>query len=327
MMKFEHNPALDGLRAVAALMVIAYHSGAPFAGGGFVGVDVFFVLSGFLITSLLRQEIETGGIDYGQFLLRRAVRLFPALALLLTVWLIVGPILWPAEQHVRDAVVTAAYLSNLASALWDAPGRFLNHTWSLASEQQFYLLWPLLLPLFAKRRNPALWLCALYVALAAWRLVAPWPLSYFCHTSGLALGATLAFTPPAKSSWLGLPGLLLIALAVTRTTWAPPFPGILLAEVGTALILLHRRPSLLNTALASRPLVSLGLISYGVYLWQQFFIMGLQGLPWTERLAISLPGSLAAAWLSYTFVEQPIRRWAVVRRTEDARTVTEKVGG
>lgn len=151
--------SLDGLRALAAVAVIFFHAGedTPLS-GGFLGVDVFFVLSGYLITSiLLRERSFTGRIDTLRFYGRRFVRLMPALVFLLAVYVIAAPLMWPSmsrSEHIGHALVAGFYLSDYGYALWRIP-EFLRHTWSLSVEEHFYLLWPPVLVLLLRSANLA----------------------------------------------------------------------------------------------------------------------------------------------------------------------------
>ena len=155
---FKHRPDIDGLRAVAVLLVVLYHVGVPGITGGFVGVDVFFVISGFLITSLLVLEAETRGrISLADFYARRVRRLFPALMVVVLVTLLLGaiwllPVFGEQTKLAKSAVATSIYLSNFyfwkfTGNYFDGPAELepLLHTWSLAVEEQFYLFWPLLI--------------------------------------------------------------------------------------------------------------------------------------------------------------------------------------
>src|SRR3954463_7487522 len=154
-------PALDGLRAIAVTAVLLYHAGVTWMPGGFLGVDVFFTLSGYLITSLLLSEMQRSGrIDLGRFLLRRARRLLPAVALLVLTALVISLFLSSAEAGgVRsDALSSLLYVNNWRQIIGDqsyfvAAGRpsLLRHLWSLSVEEQFYLLWPLLMGFVLRR--------------------------------------------------------------------------------------------------------------------------------------------------------------------------------
>src|SRR5690349_20309645 len=137
------NSALDGARALAVLLVLLHHTRVPGFAGGFIGVDVFFVLSGYLITSILLREADSAGdIRIGRFLLRRALRLYPPLLLMLSAVLILGPSIWPTEQLGMPVLISALYLSDYATAFY-GPLSVIGHTWSLAVEEHFYLLWPI----------------------------------------------------------------------------------------------------------------------------------------------------------------------------------------
>ncbi|HPJ19946.1 MAG TPA: acyltransferase, partial [Actinomycetota bacterium] len=176
-------PGLDGIRAIAVLAVLLYHSGVAGVPGGFLGVDVFFVLSGFLISSLLLQEIErTSAVSFGQFYLRRARRLLPALlaTLALSSVLVLLFARDAAAQFRQDAISSMLYVTNWWYVVQDlsyfeAMGRppMLQHLWSLAVEEQFYLLWPLILVfLYRWRGRPGVGRVALIVSLVSTVLMA-----------------------------------------------------------------------------------------------------------------------------------------------------------
>src|SRR5687768_11060779 len=134
-----YMPELDGLRALAVCAVLAFHAGAPMAQSGYLGVDLFFVLSGFLITSILVAEHERSGtIAVGRFYVRRALRLYPSLLLMLAVFVVVAPLLWPELPAARYALWSALYLSDYTRALIGEP-EVLSYTWSLSVEEHFYL--------------------------------------------------------------------------------------------------------------------------------------------------------------------------------------------
>ena len=201
------------MRAIAALLVVADHCRIPGFEGGFYGVDLFFVLSGYLITRLLIDEhTSSGSIDLPRFYLRRYLRLTPPLLALLAAYLVFGPILWPQFDlwwHVRDALVAAFYISDYARAFLQLP-HIVQHTWSLGVEEHFYLLWPL--ALLGLLRLPARWrpaaLFGLFVAATAWRMiwyddVSDWPETYFrfdTRMAGLMLGALMVTLPPEANS-------------------------------------------------------------------------------------------------------------------------------
>jgi peptidoglycan/LPS O-acetylase OafA/YrhL len=188
--------------------VLGYHCRVPGLNPGYFGVDVFFVLSGWLITRLLVEETEAQGrIDLPQFYLRRLLRLGPPLLLLLLVYLAVAPTIWPQlseGEHLRDAALTGFYLSDYAFAFWEIP-KLLRHSWSLSVEEHFYLIWPLVVLLLARcdARRRILILAGLFVLATAWRVFeyyhTGWDATYYrfdTRISGLILGALLATCLP-----------------------------------------------------------------------------------------------------------------------------------
>lgn len=269
----EHQPALDGLRAFAAFAVMLFHFDMARMPGGYLGVDIFFVLSGYLITTILLKEQEARGrIDYAAFLERRARRLFPALALLLAIYLLLAPLLSPvlAERKWADIGTAALYLTNIRHTFWPV-NTPLSHTWSLGIEQQFYLLWPLLLMSLARRDRTTMlkilamaWVTLTLARAAAFVYLPSSPAAYYftlLHSTGLILGAMLAIGLP-RLPRLGMPALLLLVGLCTLCSY-PSYPwAIPLAEVLTLLIIASP-PAFLGLA----PLRGLGTISYGAYLW------------------------------------------------------------
>jgi peptidoglycan/LPS O-acetylase OafA/YrhL len=318
-----YRPALDGIRGLAVLGVIAQHAQIPGAGNaGTAGVTLFFVLSGFLITRILVDEHETTGrIDLRRFYVRRAARLLPALVVFLVV---MTPLLVVSRQPLSPVVVAAMYSSNIAMVL-GMPMGVLAHLWSLAMEEQFYLLWPLLLaPAAAARARP--WMVAgLSVATAV----------SVAHRVSLELsGASdprVMFGPDTRADAL-LIGCLL-ALATLRIPRVDPLVAVFGGLVFIACLPLGPQGSwtLLPVALASgaviawavtaqatssallavssRPLRGLGRISYGVYLWHLPLALLLSPhlTPWALAAA-TLAVSVGLAAASWRFVEQPMLR-------------------
>ncbi|MBX3195580.1 MAG: acyltransferase family protein [Schumannella sp.] len=346
---------LDGVRAIAVILVILYHLSPGAVVGGYLGVDLFFVVSGFLITSLLlREHAANGKIALGAFWRRRARRLLPALGVLLLVcctaaYAVGGDVLVGIGSQVFGAVTFSSnwvFLAN-ASDYFDAtaPELFRN-LWSLAVEEQFYLIWPLLLVLVLLRiprwvrvtalvllaAGSAVWMATLWAPDAATRV-------YYgtdTHFFGLAIGAALAFAsarwPAHALEWprwqrialglggpIALGGILVLSL-VMREDAPDPFLGGLaavsvLATVLIATLLVPGTP--LARALDWLPLRWVGERSYGLYLWHwPVYLLVLAALPSWSREGWSgwaLGGiaaviTLAAATASYQFVEQPIRR-------------------
>ncbi len=356
-----HLPALDGLRALAVGAVVCYHLGDRWARGGYLGVDLFFVLSGFLITSLLLEErAERGRIDLAAFWLRRARRLLPALFVMVAV-VVAGVAVEVHEGNplnldlvgVRDlGFATLGYAANWWQivaqhsyfAQFSAPNP-LQHTWSLAIEEQFYLAWPFVTlalvagGLAARRRAGVA--VTLVLAAGSTALMAllytpgadPSRLYYGTDTrlADLAVGATLAWltarrpvTPPWAARLLVVAGpaslgvvLWLMATAGTQGGVPSGFMfegGFLGASVACALVIadVRRETSVLRRVFALRPLVAVGLVSYGVYLWHWPVIVLVDptsvGVTGWQLAAVRLAILAALVVASYVLVEQPVRR-------------------
>lgn len=324
----QYVPEFDGLRALAAILVVLFHSDpGGLISGGFVGVDVFFVLSAYLITSILAAEYDrTGRIKLLQFYARRTLRLAPALILMLGAYLLVAPLLWPGYPHGRDALIAGSYTANFAFAANQLP-RYLSHCWSLASEEQFYLLWPILLGslLDARQRLPIL--VGAWGGLTMLRLF--WPGDWFGyyygflpHGTGLILGAILFFAVRDHHLRLrpvhALFGALLICSLLTTGFIARSAATILFAELGAALIIGAIACGNVKGMglLASPPLVALGKLSYGIYLWHYPIAYALRdhfGLGLTFVLTFAL--SLLLAAISFRTVEAWGRQIKNGRRT------------
>ncbi|MEO5679778.1 MAG: acyltransferase family protein [Acidimicrobiales bacterium] len=353
-------PGLDGLRAVSVMAVIAYHAGLTWVPGGFLGVEVFFVISGYLITSLLLAEhAARGTISLRGFWHRRARRLLPAAYLLLvTVALVVATAYREEAAQLRGQVVAAmAYASNWYLMAVDASyfatdGRPspLQHLWSLAIEEQFYLVWPLvvvgLLRVFHHRRWPLAVLAAAGAAASAATMAAlhqpavdPSRIYYGTDTraQGLLLGAVLGLiwrpgrarrervtTMPRTLEIGGLVGLAGLAAAFLVVHDHEPrlYRGGFLAIGLLSLLVIaacSHPASWLGTAILGwRPLAWVGTRSYGLYLWHwPIFVFTRPGvdLPWgtLPTLALRLVLTVAAAEASFRFVETPVRNGAIGR--------------
>lgn len=319
-------PELDGLRAIAVVAVVAFHADitGPFR-GGFVGVDLFFVLSGFLITSLLVNEWkERGSLNLRRFYWRRFLRLMPPLLFLLVVYMTVAPFVWPGHPHARDALLAALYISDYTYPLTGTP-HYLQHTWSLAIEEQFYLLWPLLLLGLLKARNPLPWLVAAYIGMMLWRgTFDDWQDYYYrldTHATGLVLGAALYFLPfrgnPLMAN-LGL-GLFFFLIMFAKAGRADIFFPI--AEIAAAcLIVSATNAGNLGTMLRSAPMVWAGRLSYGIYLWHgPIAFLVRDRLDFLSAFVVLLVTSTAMAWLSYVTIEAWARR---VRRQASTSLAT-----
>ncbi|MFV0425818.1 MAG: acyltransferase family protein [Beutenbergiaceae bacterium] len=344
-------PGLDGLRAIAIVAVLIFHLRAASLPGGYLGVDVFFVVSGFLITTLLVRERHTQGrIDLRRFWTRRARRLLPALVLVVVVATVIGLIvgqdlLVDARRQVLGAFTFSTnWLELFAGTSYftqTAPQMFINF-WSLAVEEQFYLVWPLLLGLLLRAvhslRVRVLIVLGLAVASAlAMALLASEGSTrvYYgtdTHAFGLMLGAALALwlhsRAPTVSAWIravmalvGLAGLLLLMALLEGESAFAYQGGILLASGATALVVAAAATAPegdpLARILSVRPLTWVGERSYGIYLWHWPMLLIITAvLPaavpdsaawwWGRALAVAL--TLAGAACSYRWVETPIRR-------------------
>jgi len=293
----KYRAEIDGLRAVAILPVVLFHAGFETFSGGFVGVDVFFVISGYLITSIILSEKAAGTFSLIDFYERRARRILPALLLVVAVCIPVAWLWLPAydlARFSRSVVAVAFFASNVF--FWLDGGYFaaanelkpLLHTWSLAVEEQFYLLFPLFIMLawkWGRRRMVVLLAIAAFASFTAAQWGAhhgPVAAFFLLPTRGweLAIGAFLAFYSIGGQAALGSTtrqvasalGLLMIACAVFAYDKDTPFPGLsaLVPTLGAALIILFATPStLVGRLLVSKPIVGIGLISYSAYLWHQ----------------------------------------------------------
>ena len=339
-----YRPEVDGLRAIAVIFVILFHAGVPLAPGGFIGVDVFFVISGFLITSLLAQELqETGTIRLVGFWARRARRILPAAILVLFASLaLAAPVLEPLQRvaALRDFAAAAVYILNWSLArratdyfdIQTDPSLYL-HYWSLSIEEQFYVVWPLLIlaaVYFAAKAKRPPKLAALCIVITAASLAfciyltsRNQPLAFFSTFSRaweLSLGATVALVPlPHLSARVrqGLCGVGLVAILVAgiafTETMAFPGAAALLPTVGTALILAGGRDvpigGPIDKALGSTVPVYLGKRSYSWYLWHWPVILIGGAVFGSNPVTVTgfVIASLLLAALTYRFVEQPLR--------------------
>jgi len=358
-------PGLDGLRAIAVLAVIAYHLDPGRAPGGLLGVGVFFTLSGYLITDLLLGQREAvGRIQLGDFWLRRARRLLPALFLMLAVVVAWVTLLDRSKlPSLRgDVLAAAAYVSNWWNIVRDASyfARFgppppLDHLWSLAVEEQFYLIWPWLLLLGLRFVPGRCRLAGLTLAGAVLSAVAMAviyqpgvdPTRVYEGTDtrafGLFVGAALAMVWPSRElradlitlrarlalDGVGVVGLVVIALLILRTSEYSPSlykGGIVLLSVATVAVVaaLVHPASLLGVAVGWTPLRWLGVRSYGIYLWHYPIIVltapSLQGKASLTLEVLQVVATVAVAALSWRFFEEPIRRGAIGRMWTQARS-------
>ncbi len=340
-----YRPEIDGLRAVAVLPVILFHAGFSWFSGGFVGVDVFFVISGYLITSIILDDLHQGTFSLAQFYERRARRILPALFFVMAVcipfaWILLIP--RDLKDFGESLAAVATFSSNIL--FWLESGYFateaglkpLLHTWSLAVEEQYYILFPLLLMIcwrFRVRWLVVIIVLGLLVSLATAHWGAyhkPDATFYLLPTRGweLFLGALAAFYLRHKSrlldnksvdrSWvqelIGITGLTLIIIAIVCFDRSIPFPSLfaLLPTVGTVLIILGAQGgTMVARVLGSRLPVAIGLMSYSAYLWHQPLLAfgHYQSLHEPSALLMGLlcGVTLPLAWLTWRYVEAPFR--------------------
>jgi peptidoglycan/LPS O-acetylase OafA/YrhL len=336
-----HRPDIEGLRGIAVLMVVAYHAGIPWVRGGFVGVDVFFVLSGYLITGLLLEEIAAyGRINLIQFYARRIRRLLPAAAVMLLGIILAGSLLLGPMERVRVGVsarATALYYSNISfshMADYFAPTAETNpllHTWSLAVEEQFYLAWPLLLMFAAflgRRSHKKIALIlglftvgSLVYSLSLTRehLVQAFfnspPRAWEFGVGGLASLVPVGFLLRMRRPLIGVAGLAFLLLSAVLFSADTLFPGVavLLPVLGTA-------AALMAGAVGPMPVVSavtnssilqfLGRMSYSWYLWHWPVLVYAKDVFPDISLAVKIGCAslaLAIAYITHRLVENPIR--------------------
>jgi peptidoglycan/LPS O-acetylase OafA/YrhL len=292
---FSYRAEIDGLRALAVLPVMFFHGGFDLFSGGFVGVDIFFVISGYLITSIILTEIRSGSFSLLNFYERRARRILPALFLVVAVC-IPFAWLWLTPSHMREFTASVKYLVAFMSNIFfykesgyfgpEAELQPLLHTWSLSVEEQYYLLYPLLMLALWRYAPKALPFALIglgvgSLAYANYEVVQD-PYAAFFLLPGrfweLMLGSALAFlvvqgTLKVRGSQLAsVLGLCLILYAVFAFSSDTPTPGAytLIPAVGAALIILFATPAThVGALLGSKAFVGMGLISYSAYLWHQ----------------------------------------------------------
>ncbi|RFO98674.1 acyltransferase [Rhodoferax lacus] len=333
-----YRPDIDGLRAIAVLLVIGFHAFPDLFPGGFVGVDIFFVISGFLITSILLLDSQGSGIQILRFYAKRILRIFPALILVLGSCIVFGWYTLLGDEYMqlgKHIFSGALFVSNLT--LWFESNYFDNasvtkpllHLWSLGIEEQFYIVWPFALAMCVRRNLPTTkWLGAvILVSLAyscvlvfqnptagfysplsrAWELLAGAMLANFQHTKS-------RFVFMLSRPFLAWIGFALVAVSVVVLRASDRFPGALAvpAVLGTTLLIAANPAGSLNARILSNSwMAGLGKISYPLYLWHwpllSFATIILSGTPaWYVRLALVL-ASFVLALLTYQLLEKPVR--------------------
>lgn len=346
----EYRREIDGLRALAIVPVVMFHAGFPGFSGGFVGVDVFFVISGFLITSILLSHLEEGRLSIAEFYERRARRILPALFFVLLVcmvpaWFLLSP--GELASYGESLVAVPLFLSNFQ--FWLDSGYFapvseevpLLHTWSLAVEEQYYLLFPLLLAALWTRGRVIVLIGLVGIALISLPLsqwgshAAPNATFFLLPTRlwELLLGAVGALVH--RYQWGGLTasrgamevvsvaGLVALGFAIVAFDKSTPFPGFaaLVPTLGTLAILLFAdRHTLVGGVLGRRELVGIGLISYSAYLWHQpmFAFARIHAAHDLSHsvFAVLAVGAFGLGFLSWRFVERPFRDRRFLSRSQ-----------
>lgn len=349
----KYRREIDGLRAVAVLPVILFHAGFKAFEGGYVGVDVFFVISGYLITTIILSDMNKGKFSIVTFYERRARRILPALFFVMLCCLPFAWF-WLLPNHLKDFSQSLTGVSAFSSNIlfWKQSGYFgtaaeltpLLHTWSLSVEEQYYVLFPLFLMALWKLRKR--WIFGSLMAVAVVSLIlAQW--GAYNHPSTtffllptrvweLAIGALIAFyflykkeqsefvtSHKATSEVLGLLGLALICYSIFAFNKFTPFPSFyaLIPTIGTALIIIFSTSDTISgRLLATKAMVGIGLISYSTYLWHQpLFVFArhrsISELSVTQLFVLSIL-SIVLAYFSWRYVEMPFRdKKAVSRKT------------
>jgi len=341
----KYRPDIDGLRAIAVGSVLAYHAFPSLLPGGFIGVDIFFVISGFLITTILLQSLAAGDFSYRDFYARRIRRIFPALVLVLLATLAFGwYVLLPGEfsQLGKQTTGGAAFFANLVflgeAGYFDATAETkpLLHLWSLGIEEQFYIFWPLLLGLAWRKRWPILRVtlavatvsflvnvltvqphraAAFYSPLSrAWELMAGGLLAVMQLQAAAAAGQGQAGGRVWKKHLQSIVGIALIVLGLFMTRSTKAFPGwwALLPVLGAASCIAAGPGGVLNKYLLSnRVMVWIGLISYPLYLWHwpllSYARIVTGGEPPLQLRIVLVVASIVLAWATYRFLERFVK--------------------
>lgn len=335
----DYRRDIDGLRAIAVLSVVLFHAFPDWIHGGFIGVDIFFVISGFLISGKIFENLEAGQFTYRDFYARRIRRLFPALLLVLTTCVVVGWFTLLSNEYEFLGKHTAAGLSFLANvALWREAANYFNsevdtrpllHLWSLGIEEQFYIFWPPILFAVWKVKKHfipiVMGLTLLSFAVGLYYLLTqdtvsafyvPWSRFWELFAGGL-LAYLMAYKAEMVAGWPAsrpLMGLLLIVAGVGFMRDNLPFPGwwAVVPVLGSFLILSsHASSPTANVVLTHKIMVWFGLISYPLYLWHwpvlSFTRIVVGHTPDAAYRVAAIVLTVFLAWLTYAFVEKPLR--------------------
>lgn len=344
-MSSSYRPEIDGLRAIAVVSVVLFHADVGIAAGGYIGVDIFFVISGFLITSILLKDLSDNQSSILKFYERRARRIAPALIVAVLLTIVAAPLFLVPDQIIEvyeSATATALFIANVrfwrstdyfATAAEERP---LLHMWSLAVEEQYYIVFPVLLFLLWPHLRTRLLLVfgiiavlSLAIAEIGWR-IAPTANFYLPMSrawellAGSMLAVHIQTRQPeagARSSTLALAGLVMILVPIFAFDKFLPTPSVylLVPVIGVCLVIRHAEPRTIAARILSlRPMVAIGLISYSMYLYHQpLLAYGRLAWPASVRPDWFLPFmavlSVPLGYLSWRFVEQPTRRRMSVR--------------
>jgi peptidoglycan/LPS O-acetylase OafA/YrhL len=343
-----YRPDIDGLRAIAILLVLIYHGGLPFFPSGFIGVDIFFVISGFLITGIIHQSLEKGHFSFVEFYNRRLWRLQPVfVCLLVTVSLLTLVLFLPDDliQYDRSARKTSLFLSNLffnrTTTGYFSPDVLqlpLLHTWSLSIEWQCYLMLPIALYLLKRALRPQLFqlaifgLCFMFLCLAMHGSTSAPVENYYQFSSRIfefLMGACISLTPINNVSInkhvlniLGGVSCITILYVASLKNILPGYPNgyafIVCCATGTLLALGSFRPKqqLVVRLLSLKPFVFIGLISYSLYIWHWpiFSLLRYQSIVETPGvLCLAYSAAFALAYLSWRYIEVPARKFKNIK--------------
>lgn len=336
-----YRPEIDGLRAIAVLPVVFFHAGYEYFSGGFVGVDVFFVISGYLITSIILTELQKESFNLLTFYERRARRLLPALffvvsACIPAAWLVMLPSEMKdfSQSLVAISIFSSNILFYLESSSYFSPSvelKPLLHTWSLAVEEQFYILFPLFLMIFHKKSRSTLLIALLMLIAVSFTYGLfeysrePMSAFYLAHTraweliSGSLCAVFLNLRRQTGSNFLSILGLFMILVSVGFLDSTTPFPSpfTLLPVFGTMLVILYSsEETLIGKLLSNSALVAIGLASYSIYLWHQPLLAFARLVEFdSEKVAIPvILTSLLLGFFTRRFIEKPFRDRSIVSK-------------
>ncbi|SEK46524.1 Peptidoglycan/LPS O-acetylase OafA/YrhL, contains acyltransferase and SGNH-hydrolase domains [Colwellia chukchiensis] len=341
MSTIKYRPEIDGLRALAVVSVLIYHVNVAWMPGGFVGVDIFFVISGFLITKIIYQEMQSRSFSFSIFYQRRIKRIIPVFVAVILVTLLVGYFIqlpFDFKGLGNSSLAATVFLANVRYALvgnyFQADNvKPLLHTWSLSVEEQFYFIWPIVL-IFALRLFSSEYRLRLFVLVLMLSsfVLATWMASeqkwatyaYFLlptRAGELLLGAYLAMLPANQISshqnkeYLSFIGLLLIFLSFIYIDQSIIFPGLsaFIPCLGAGLIILAGSGTRVGLWLSFKPIVFIGLISYSLYMWHWPILTFARYIMEVNNFELLIGGALISvivfiSWLSWLYIEKPFRR-------------------